>query len=179
MSLEILARQNPWWQETATLRDDPALAEYDGAPFKWEPPYLRAPRSSKRVYFSDPLAFHSFRSWVFGYDHGWRATEEFLADPNNVGYLVESMIASHLQRNFGTRIFYWRNGQEIDFVVFREEKRVALIEVKYQTKINPDNAKALVQQGGGILLTKNQFLYNSEKNVLAIPVPFFLALLQD
>jgi len=92
--------------------------------------------------------------------------------------LIESLVASHLHPRFGARIFYWRNGQEIDFVVFREEKRAALIEVKYQNKINPDNAKALVQQGGGILLTKNQLLYNAEKNVLAIPAPYFLALLQ-
>jgi len=30
-----------------------------------------------------------------------------------------------------------------------------------------------------MLLTKNQLLYHAEKNVLAIPVPYFLALLQE
>ena len=125
----INRRENPFdWSDAARetqLGTHPTVREYvedAEAAFLWHVLYkakslgesLRAPRSSKRVYFSDPLAFHSFRSWVLGYDHGWRATEEFLADPNNVGYLVESMIASHLRRKFGGRIFYWRNGQEID-----------------------------------------------------------------
>jgi predicted AAA+ superfamily ATPase len=83
-----------------------------------------------------------------------------------------------LRRKFGERIFYWRNGQEIDFVIFQEEKRSALIEVKYQTQINPDNAKALVQQGGGMLLTRNQLAFSPEKKVLAMPVHYFLAMLE-
>jgi predicted AAA+ superfamily ATPase len=139
---------------------------------------LRAPRSSKRVYFADPFSFHCFRSWVFGYDNAWRATEEFLADPNNLGYIVESIVASHLRHTFGERIFYWRNGQEIDFVIFQEEKRSALIEVKYQTQISPNNAKALIQQGGGLLLTKNRLAFSSAKKILAIPVHYFLAMLE-
>lgn len=126
----------------------------------------------------DPFAFHSLRSWVFDYDNAWHATEQFLADPNNLGYLVESIVASHLRRIFGERVFYWRNGREIDFVVFQEEQRLALIEVRYQTQINPDSAKTLTQQGGGLLLTRNRLQYVPEKNVLAVPVHYFLALLE-
>ncbi len=189
----INRRENPFdWSDAARetqLGTHPTVREYvedAEAAFLWEVFYkskslgesLRAPRSSKRVYFADPFSFHCFRSWVFGYDNAWRATEEFLADPNNLGYLVESIIASHLRRTFGERIFYWRNGQEIDFVIFQEEKRSALIEVKYQAKINPDNAKALVQQGGGILLTKNHLAFSPEKKTLAVPVHYFLAMLK-
>ncbi|MDZ7291951.1 MAG: ATP-binding protein [candidate division KSB1 bacterium] len=189
----INRRENPFdWSDAARetqLGTHPTVREYvedAEAAFLWEVLYkskslgesLRAPRSSKRVYFADPFSFHCFRSWVFGYDNAWRATEEFLADPNNQGYLVESVIASHLRRTFGDRIFYWRNGQEIDFVIFQQEKRSALIEVKYQAQINPDNAKALVQQGGGILLTKNQLAFSPKKKVLAIPVHYFLAMLE-
>ncbi|MDZ7359613.1 MAG: ATP-binding protein [candidate division KSB1 bacterium] len=189
----INRRKNPFdWSDAARetqLGTHPTVREYvedAEAAFLWEVLYkskslgesLRAPRSSKRVYFADAFSFHCFRSWVFGYDNAWRATEEFLADPNNLGYLVESVIASHLRRTFGERIFYWRNGQEIDFVVFQEEKRSALIEVKYQSQINPDNAKALVQQGGGLLLTKNQLAHSPEKKILAMPVHYFLAMLE-
>jgi hypothetical protein len=187
----INRRENPFdWSHAATetqLGTHPTVREYvedAEAAFLWHVFYkakgleesLRAPRSPKRVYFADSFAFHAFRSWVFGYDNAWRATEEFLADPNNLGYLVESMVASHLRQKFGERVFYWRNGQEIDFVIFKEEKRKALIEVQYQAQVNPDNAKALVQQGGGILLTRNQFSYTPEKKVLALPVHYFLAL---
>lgn len=189
----INRRENPFdWSDAARetqLGTHPTVREYvedAEAVFLWEVLYkskslgesLRAPRSSKRVYFADPFSFHCFRSWVFGYDNAWRATEEFLADPNNLGYLVESMVASHLRRQFGERIFYWRNGQEIDFVVFQEEKRSALIEVKYQGQINTDNAKALVQQGGGVLLAKNHLAFSPEKKILAIPVHYFLAMLE-
>ncbi|MCI0695904.1 ATP-binding protein [candidate division KSB1 bacterium] len=189
----INRRENPFdWSDAARetqLGTHPTVREYvedAEAAFLLEVLYkskslgesLRAPRSSKRVYFADPFSFHCFRSWVFGYDNAWRATEEFLADPNNLGYLVESMVASHLRRQFGERIFYWRNGQEIDFVIFQEEKRSALIEVKHQTQINPDNAKALVQQGGGLLLTRNHLAFSPEKKILAIPVHYFLAMLE-
>lgn len=121
----INRRENPFdWSDAARetqLGTHPTVREYvedAEAAFLWEVLYkskslgeaLRAPRSSKRVYFAEPFSFHCFRSWVFGYDNAWRATEEFLADPNNLGYLVESMVASHLRRTFGERIFYWRNG---------------------------------------------------------------------
>jgi predicted AAA+ superfamily ATPase len=189
----INCRENPFeWSQIARetqLGTHPTVREYiedSEAAFLWHVLYkaknlgtsLRAPRSPKRIYFSDPFAFHSFRGWVFGYDNSWRATQEFLADPKNHGYLVESIVAAHLRRKFGERVFYWRNGREIDFVIFHHEKRLALIEVKYQVKINPDNAKALAQNGGGILLTKNLLAHSPEKNVLAIPVHYFLAMLQ-
>jgi hypothetical protein len=189
----INRRENPFdWSNAARetqLGTHPTVREYvedAEAAFLWYVVHktkslgesLRAPRSSKRVYFADPFAFHSLRSWVFGYDNAWHATEQFLADPNNLGYLVESIVAAHLRRKFGDKVFYWRNGLEVDFVVFHEEKRLPLIEVKYQSQINPDNAKALVQQGGGILLTKDRLIYTPEKNVLAIPVHYFLALLE-
>jgi hypothetical protein len=63
-------------------------------------------------------------------------------------------------------------------VIFQEEKRSALIEVKYQTQISPNNAKALIQQGGGLLLTKNRLAFSSAKKILAIPVHYFLAMLE-
>jgi predicted AAA+ superfamily ATPase len=186
-------RENPfdWSQASRETQTGthPTVREYvedAESAFVWDVLYkaknlgesLRAPRSSKRLYFKDPFTFHSFRDWVFGYDNAWRATEEFLADPNNLGYLVESVVASHLRRGFGERVFYWRDGQEIDFVIFQQEERAALIEVKYQSQINPDNAKALSQQGGGILLTRQHLSYTPEKKILALPVHYFLALLE-
>jgi transposase len=47
-----------------------------------------------------------------------------------------------------------------------------------ETQINLDNAKALIQQGGGILLTRHYLAYIPEKNILALPVHYLLVLLK-
>ncbi|RLE06008.1 MAG: hypothetical protein DRI99_00815, partial [Candidatus Aminicenantes bacterium] len=82
----------------------------------------------------------------------------------------------HLKRLKSSEIFYWRNGGEIDFVIYKNGKKRSLIEVKYQARINPENAKILKKWGGGIILTRN-FLH-LEKDILFAPVQYFLALLQ-
>jgi len=74
---------------------------------------------------------------------------DFLKEPSNLGYIVENVVASHLKRIKSSEIFYWRNGGEIDFVIYKNGKKISLIEVKYQAKINPENAKILNKLGGG------------------------------
>lgn len=185
-------RENPFeWSSPAKetyVGTHPTVREYvedAEAAFVWDVFYkvknigqpLRAPRSPKKVYFKDPFGFHTIRTWVFGYAHPWKASREFLSDPTNVGYMVESIAASHLRRCFGDAIFYWRNGGEIDFVVFREGSREILIEVKYQRRIVPENTKALVKWGGGVLLTRNLLSFDAQRNLLALPLPYLLALL--
>lgn len=91
------------------------------------------------------------------------------------GFLVETTVASHLKRSFGENIFYFRNAREIDFVIFENLKSSALLEVKYQAKINPHNAKVLHEHGGGIILTKN--IFKVQEKILLIPVPYFLSLI--
>lgn len=188
----INRRENPFdWSHIARetqLGTHPTVREYvedAEAAFLWYVLYRpqnlgssqRASRSARRVYFLDPFCFHAFRSWVFGYDNSWRATREFLADPTHWGYLVENIVAAHLRRYFGDHVFYWRNGQEIDFVVFREGKRFLLVEVKYRSRIQPQNARGLVQNGGGLLLTRDHLEFFPKENVAAIPVPYLLALI--
>ncbi len=76
------------------------------------------------------------------------------------GRLVKSCVGAHLLSHPNTEVFYWReNNKEVDFVVKRNEKIIA-IEVKsgktFKTPAGlevfsqnvPTNAKLLVGQGG-------------------------------
>ncbi len=136
---------------------------------------FRMPRSPKKVYFKDPFVFQAMRAWAMGYPDPFLAGEDFLRDPVNYAYLVENMVASHLKRCFGETIFYFRDEKEIDFVIFNHLELSALIEVKYQTRINPVNAKVLKKYGGGIVLTRETL--SAQDKILFIPVAYFLALL--
>jgi len=56
---------------------------------------------------------------------------------NDIGWMYENIVAIELQRrkylDIGIEIYYWKNsrGEEIDFVVKKEEKVVELIQVSY------------------------------------------------
>lgn len=186
----IQRRENPFeWSDAARetyVGTHPTVREYvedSEAAFVWDVFYrlrdmgnpFRAPRSPKRVYFKDPFIFHAVRSWVLGYQNPYRAEEEFLKEPTNYAYLVESLVASHLRRLWRENVFYWRDGGEMDFVVFENGKRRALVEVKYQSKITSENARVLHKWGGGIVLTRNTL--NLRERTLYLPVHYFLSLL--
>lgn len=89
------------------------------------------------------------------------ASSNFLsltAQPINVGFLVETYIASLLCATF-SGVFLWRHrGKELDFLL--PQKRVG-IEVKYQGQLHGDDTsslRALLDQGkikNGVVITKN------------------------
>jgi predicted AAA+ superfamily ATPase len=136
---------------------------------------FRSLRSPKKIYFRDPFTFHALRAWALGYQEPYRAEEAFLQSPENVGYLVEGLVASSLERRWGKAVFYWRNGGEIDFVAGGDSQENLLIEVKYQGRVSMENAKALKKWGGGILLTRETLALHGK--VLFVPLSSFLALL--
>lgn len=138
--------------------------------------HVRAPRSPKRVYFKDPFIFHALRAWVLGFQDPYHAQEDFLRDPVNLGYFVESLVASHLRRTVGENTYYWRNGGEIDFIVFKEGIRKAMLEVKYQKIISSENFKILNKWGKGMVLSQDRL--GQEKQNAFIPLSYFLALLK-
>jgi len=185
----MMRRENPFeWSDAARetyIGTHPTVREYvedAEAAFVWDVFYkiremgkaFRAPRSPKKVYFKDPFIFHALRAWVLGYQDPYRAAEEFLEDPNNLGYFVENLVASHLRRIWGEDVYYWKNGGEIDFVLFKNGEKEALVEVKYQTKVSSHNAKVLNRWGGGVMLTRSTLAV--EGKVLFVPVQYFLIL---
>ncbi|RKX70544.1 hypothetical protein DRP53_04700 [candidate division WOR-3 bacterium] len=138
--------------------------------------FVRSLRSPKKLVFMDPFIFHSLRTWSLGYSNPWEATIQFLQDPYNLGYLVESVVGSHLKRRF-SNLAYWRNKLEIDFLVFREGGKVLPIEVKYQTRVGPRNQRAIHSTlKSGIILTRNFTAFDDQ--VISVPTPIFLSLLE-
>jgi len=140
---------------------------------------LPAFKKRRKLYFQDPLIFHALRSWSYGFPDPYKSTSDFLLMPRERGVFVEGIVASHLIRNFG-QVFYWRKHEEdeIDFVVYDAQQHIANIEVKYQARINPSNAKRLVKSGGGLLLTQTTLGLSPQKDVLALPVSYFLAMME-
>lgn len=185
----FIRRENPFeWTDLSRetyVGTHPTVREYieDGeSAFLWNIVYrirdlskpLRAPRAPKKVYFTDPFIHQSMYGWVMGYEDVFRAWEVFLREPVNLSYVVENILASHLNRNFNT-MFYFRNGWEIDFVVFGNGKRM-LIELKYQKKITYEDMKIVEKYGEGVVVTQNTL--KSFERILLIPLPLFLCVLE-
>jgi len=133
-------------------------------------------RSGKKVYFKDPFIYHALGAWVRGLLEPWSESVRSLADPEKQGKLVEAVVASELRRRRGEFVYYFRNRQEIDFIVYREGQLEALIEVKYQDRIHPEDWRPLVRSGSGILLSRSTLDF-PEDRVIVIPVAYALALL--
>lgn len=137
-------------------------------------------RKRKKVYFNDPFIFHTLRAWVYGLPDPWSASQDYILEPERRGKLVELVVASHLKSRFD-EVFYWRKKEsdEIDFVLREDglKERFTYIEAKYRTRVSPDDAKRLKKSGGGILLTRENLSLSSDGKVLALPVPYFLAML--
>lgn len=137
-------------------------------------------KSPKKLYPADPFGWHVLDSWARGEQDPWVATLERVNDPQVRGDLVESVCADHLRRRFGRFAFYYRDKkgrEEIDFAIFEDGVRQALIEVKYQRRIRVKHLSALAGHGGGLLLTPDHLEWHESEGVAALPVAYFLAML--
>lgn len=133
-------------------------------------------RSPKKLYPVDPFAWHVLASWAAGEADPWAASLARLATPAIRGELVESVAADHFVRRFGRLAFYHRSEaqHEIDLVLHRARTR-ARIEVKYRQRVAPRDARQLVQSGGGILASVDEFRFDQTGNVAVIPLFALLA----
>jgi predicted AAA+ superfamily ATPase len=136
-------------------------------------------RSPKKLHPFDPLFWHLVRAWALSDPDPWRAAVETMSQSAHVGHLIESVVAIHLQRAFGSRVFFWRDrgGQEIDFVIPRSPARPAdadrpgpsLVEVKYQRQIDERDARLLTSFKGGVLVTRDLDADFADGAVYALP----------
>ena len=137
---------------------------------------LANPNKGKKFYFSDPLILNL------------AAREAGLPALTSHGIAEESVVAIHIIRKFGKRIFeglgnidkvfYWRSskGKEVDFVALYDNK-ILPIEVKYQSAISRSDYSTMKRSfGRGILVTKDIFFRDNQ--ILGIPAPVFLLLIE-
>jgi len=111
---------------------------------------------NRKVHLTDPLLYRIFSEWC-------------LAETPDEAAIVESVVASHLARQFETG--YWSNGREVDIVVLNNKIMVGF-EVKYQNNPLPVHISA-GKMREVITLSKSTF---KEKPVM-IPASNFLQLL--
>ncbi len=129
-------------------------------------------KKRKKIYFIDPLIFHTLRAWVNGAPNAFDFCSEFLKDPSSKARLNENIVGIHFI-NYYKNVSFWRNRSEIDFICSYLGKPEAYIEVKYQALITDEDRKGLKKAGGGILLTKES-LSQGKNNIVEIPLHLFL-----
>jgi predicted AAA+ superfamily ATPase len=143
-------------------------------------------RSPRKLHPTDPMFWHLIRAWSMNDPDPWPATVDALTRSAEVGHIVESVLAVHLFRAYGDRVFYWRtsDGREIDFVIAtRNAGDVAtdagryLVEVKYQRQVDERDARALVSAGGGVIVSRDLDADIAEGMVHALPAAEALVLL--
>jgi predicted AAA+ superfamily ATPase len=65
-------------------------------------------RSPKKLHPLDPLFWHLIQGWAANDPDPWPSAVDTMTRSADVGHLVESVVAVHLTRAFGDRLFYWR-----------------------------------------------------------------------
>ena len=111
---------------------------------------------NKKVHFRDPLLIELFEDWCL------------TRSKNKESAIAEALVIEHLSRKFPEKIFFWRNGYEIDSVIL-ENERLYGFEVKWSEKSEtkkPEQIKSLA------VITKKEY----NKNPLKIPLSVFLSL---
>ncbi|MFH1338470.1 MAG: ATP-binding protein [Candidatus Omnitrophota bacterium] len=133
-------------------------------------------KKRKKVYFKDPFIFHTLRSWCEGIPDEWLASQEYIENPQTLGFLVEAVVGSYLKSRF-KEVFYWRKDSEdeIDFIVRELAHRQIYLEVKYQSRISSFDLKHLKKAGKGILLSKNTLDISSDGKIAIVPATCFLS----
>ncbi len=118
---------------------------------------------NKKIYARDPLIIDIFEDWFF------------LKAANKKSIIAESLVIEHLSRLFPDRVFFWKNGIEIDAIVLENEKLYG-IEVKWSEnsyrqipsmRSIPNNFKKY------IIVTKKDY----GKEPLRVPLAVFLSML--
>ena len=141
----------------------------------------RRPRVKKlkKAYFLDSFILWSLWGWV----DNWLAYSDnvrrSLASADMKARLTEQVIANELFYRFdrpdwlNARVFFWKNGGEIDFIVKRE-KDLLPVEVKYQKNAGFQDLRTVKKLGfkRGILISMDRL--EMEDGFAIIPVEIFL-----
>jgi predicted AAA+ superfamily ATPase len=131
-------------------------------------------RKNRKFYFADPFIFNALETKIRGFAHNaFNYTKETVVTEEEKPSLVENATASHLRRLY-SKLYYGQSAKrEIDFVGF-SEGRHSFIEVKYQSKISPNEfswAKGTMGKQDLWVLTQKDY---EENKIKLIPAEIFL-----
>lgn len=141
-------------------------------------------KGSKKVYFLDPLIYHSLKSYSTGREL-WEVITASLESEELQSQVIEGVVCSHLLVNKEIpylkegNTFLWfhynRSGREIDNVLRLNKADYLGIEVKHQSSVDERDISKISPIKNYILLSKDDV--GGRGNVLIVPVDIFLALL--
>jgi hypothetical protein len=140
---------------------------------------LKKARRNKKFYLIDP-GFNTALNY-----------ETTLSDSlasKNVETAVSICLIRHLKKQTGLlnpRLFYWKDAYEVDFVIERAGKIVA-IEVKYKNELQDKDLQGILKfldlfnLKKGIVVTKNtiEMRQINDKTLFLIPAPLFLSAIE-
>ncbi len=113
-------------------------------------------RRMRKTYFIDPFLYHVFKKQL-------TKTE---TDEKDIPCLIEGIVAEKLIRDHG-QVSYYCQHKEVDFYLGDTG-----IELKWQKNVNKRDFKA--QFKNRILLSRTDFEFFEQENLLIIPTPVFL-----
>jgi hypothetical protein len=140
-------------------------------------------KGDKKVYFFDPMVFHSIKSYLKG-EEIWDTITATMEDEELQGMLVEGIAISHLLLHGEipylrtAKTFLWsyydKSGREIDAII-KENGRYSGIEIKYRAQIREIKMGKREPIEKYIILSKENIGEKGE--TIIIPVDIFLSLL--
>lgn len=140
-------------------------------------------KGEKKVYFFDPMIFHSVKSFLRG-EEIWNTITETLQDEEIQSKIIEGIVISHLIRHREipflktSNTFLWnyynKSGKEID-VIFKENGTYSGVEVKYRADVKEVKLKEFSPLTKYIILSKEDI--GGKGKAAIFPVDIFLSLL--
>jgi len=140
-------------------------------------------KGDKKIYFFDPLVFHSVKSYLTGKGI-WNIITSTMEDEEMQSKVVEGIVISHLMlhkeipflKKASTFLwsYYDKSGREID-AILKEDERFLGIEVKYRSQVSEIKIRNLPPVKKYIILSKGDV--GGKGETMIIPVDIFLALL--
>ncbi len=131
-------------------------------------------RNPKKIFIND-VGLRNMLNGTFN--------QKALQDSKDAGLMAETVAHNHLRRlvffldSYNAKCYYWKNGSEIDNVMVYSKKAIP-IEVKYQNKINSEDADActkfVVEEKSpfGMIITKDRLEYKNR--IFYVPLWMFL-----
>lgn len=128
----------------------------------------------KKFYIKDPFIVHSIKN-SYHYLDSFQESKNFLFNEQELGKIVENVVASHLHNVFNLDLSFENiDKKEIDFIIFNKA-----IEVKYRNSIIQPN---ITGSGLEYIILSKSILGPGDvflENRLTIPVSIFLSLLKE
>ncbi len=128
-----------------------------------------APKKNKKLHFQDPFIYHAVSAYIHNADFNTISEDAHTAEI--LPSLVESVCTGHCKRHFPTYYISGKKG-EVDIAIVNNKKLMP-IEVKWTSRLRPEELKQISLYNNGLILSKSQNIRTIGNNT-AVPLLQFL-----